>query len=453
MEGRVRALNSEPVRPGGRYVLYRADRNRRVRENHALAFAAAMANGLDRPLLVYESLPYSYPCACDRFHTFVLEGAPEMARRVRELGAGYVFDLRRTPADPGDGFAELAAEAAAVVLDDYPGPLEDPNLGLAAYAVDSSCIVPMSAIPDRQYAAYAIRPKIRTLLARHLRPVELPRLGREFRHPPEQFHTEVTEAAIPHLVASCLIDHTVRPVPPARGGAQAAEAALERFLETNLRRYARLRNDPVAHATSGLSPYLHFGQISSLEVALRARAYAERRKLIADDFLEQLIVRRELAFNFAWYAGRRDSLDELPEWARRTLAEHARDPRPVVYTMEEFAAARTADPLWNAAQKEMLLRGVIHPYCRMYWGKKIIEWSARPEDALMAATRIHDRFALDGADPNTAANILWCFGLHDRPWPARPIFGTVRTMTLGGMERKVDVGAYIREIEDAWRSR
>jgi len=215
-----------------------------------------------------------------------------------------------------------------------------------------------------------------------------------------------------------------------------------------LRLYAGKKNEPSAHATSDLSPYLHFGYISSLEVALAVREHARRHKLIADEFLEELIVRRELSFNFARFADRVDSLDVLPDWARKTPPKHAKDRRHPVYTRAEFEQARTHDALWNATQKEMLARGKIHGYYRMYWGKKIIEWSATHADALATMIYIHDRYALDGRDPNTYANILWCFGLHDRPFTDRPIFGQVRYMTLAGMRRKTDVDAYIREIDN-----
>jgi deoxyribodipyrimidine photo-lyase len=167
----------------------------------------------------------------------------------------------------------------------------------------------------------------------------------------------------------------------------------------------------------------------------------------ASGFLEELIVRRELAFNHAWYADDPMSLDNLPDWARGTLDDHRKDKREYVYSIEEFEQARTHDELWNATQQEMLLRGKIHGYYRMYWGKKIIEWSRTPEDALATMIHIHDRWALDGRDPNTYTNILWCFGLHDRPWGERPVFGKIRFMSLGGMRRKTDVDAYINEIQ------
>jgi deoxyribodipyrimidine photo-lyase len=214
-----------------------------------------------------------------------------------------------------------------------------------------------------------------------------------------------------------------------------------------LRRYDRERNEPAAHATSELSPYLHFGNISALETALAVKAHAEEHKLMSEGFLEELIVRRELAFNFARHSPRVDTLEVLPEWVRETLRQHRQDKRSYVYTREQFEGASTHDPLWNATQKELLLRGKIHGYYRMYWGKKIIEYSPAHEEALDTMIYLHDRYALDGRDPNTYTNILWCFGLHDRPWFDRPVLGTIRYMSSEGIRRKTNAEAYLREIE------
>jgi deoxyribodipyrimidine photo-lyase len=271
---------------------------------------------------------------------------------------------------------------------------------------------------------------------------------RKFPQPAPAFHTEVDAAGIAKLVAACEIDHSVAAPAGLAGGRGQAKRRLANFLRHRLRRYARDKNQPAAHATSELSPYLHWGYISSLEVALAVRDYAAEHKLIADEFLEELIVRRELAFNFARHAAAPESLDELPEWARRTLDLHRQDRRDPRYTREQLESAATCDDLWNAAQTELLLRGRIHGYYRMYWGKKILQWSPSPEEALAAALYLNDRYAVDGQDPASIANILWCFGLHDRPWPERPIFGTVRSMSRAGMERKTDVAAYIREIKE-----
>ncbi|HEX6894367.1 MAG TPA: deoxyribodipyrimidine photo-lyase [Bryobacteraceae bacterium] len=453
---RVTLLNDRPIRPDAAYVLYWAQMNRRVESNHALQFAASLANERKLPLLYYEGLTCWYPHASDRLHTFVLEGVPETERRLRELGIGYVFHLRRRRSDPDDIVYRLAHQAASVVTDDYPGFIArwhnervPSKIAVAYFAVDSSCIVPMACFDKREYAAYTIRPKIKKLLPAHFQPVSPVRVRRKYEAPVPEFHTPVTDSGIADLVRQCEINHSVGPSPEFRGGAAEARKRLTRFLRAKMSRYATERNDPTAESTSGLSAYLHFGQISSLQVGLMAQAYAAKHKLMAGEFLEELIVRRELAYNFARFTRNPESFDNLPDWARDTLAKHARDRRDPIYGPDEFEPARTHDPLWNAAQMELLLFGKIHGYYRMYWGKKILEWSESPQEALATMIYLNDRYALDGRDPNGYANILWCLGLHDRPWPERPIFGTVRYMSYEGMRRKTDVDAYIRRIEAA----
>lgn len=454
MNERVRVLNEAPVRAGADYVLYWAQMNRRIGGNHALARAAELANELDLPLLVYEGLTCTYPHANDRIHTFILEGVPDSAAAARALGAGYCFYLRRRRSDPNDILYRLAARAAAVITDDYPTFIAASHnarvpsrLDVRYEAVDSSCVVPMRKFEKREYAAYTIRPKITRLLPAYLQPVPEVKLRRRWTlDAGREFHTEAETSAIPALVASCEIDHTVPPSLTWRGGARQAQRHLHHFLTQNLRRYDETRNEPSAHSTSNLSPYLHFGHISGLQTALAARDYALDNGLTADAFLEELIVRRELAFNYACWVEKPDSLSNLPEWARATLRKHSADPREPRYNREVLTHARTHDPLWNATQKEMLLRGKIHGYYRMYWGKKIIEWSPTCQDALEFMVLMHDRYALDGRDPNTYTNILWCFGLHDRPWTERPIFGQIRWMSYDGMKRKTNIDAYLREI-------
>jgi len=444
MDERVRALNDRQVRAGGSYVLYWCRWNRRVESNHALLYAANVANRVNLPLVCFERLSCAYPTACDRFHTFVLEGVAEFEAGLRKLGVGYIFQLPRRKSRGDAAMREVVAGAAAIVTDDCLRAA--PAVDVQLLAVDASCIVPVSQIPERSYAAYAIRPRIHRMLPQYLRPVPKVELRcrstRDFGH----LHTRVTRNSVAELVASCEIDHSVPPSTMFRGGRKEAMRRLRRFLDDRLRRYAKEKNEPSAHATSDLSPYLHYGHISSLEVALAVREHAEKHKLIADEFLEELIVRRELAFNFRRYTENYDSLEALPEWARKSIAAHREDAR-AGYTRAQFEAAATHDDLWNAAQKELRLRGKIHGYYRMYWGKKIVEWAASASEALAIMLYLHDRYALDGDDPNTYANILWCLGLHDRPWPDRPVFGAIRSMVRSGMERKTDVGAYIREIE------
>ena len=440
------------MRREAKYVLYWSQMNRRVECNHALAHAVELANSLHLPVLFYEALGCTYKYANDRLHTFVLEAVPETQKRARAAGLGYVFHLRKRRGDANNMLYRLAADAAVLVTDDYPtfiAALHNSSvpakIGIPYFAVDSSCIVPMNLMEKREYAAYTIRPKIKKLLVRFLQRFEMPSVKIRWKlDVADGIHTEVDDVAA--LVAECEIDHSVKPSSVFRGGRKNAESALKHFVEHNLRRYAEGRNEPSKHVTSDMSPYLHFGQISSLEVAMAVKEYAEEHKLIADEYLEELIVRRELAYNFARFSGDPESFGNLPDWAQKTLEKHAGDKREPVYTREQFERAETHDALWNATQKEMLFRGKIHGYYRMYWGKKIIEWSATCQDALATMIYLHDRYALDGRDPATYTNILWCFGMHDRPWTERPVFGMIRWMSLDGMKRKTDVESYVREI-------
>ena len=450
---RITRLNTAPERPEREFVLYWAQMNRRVDSNHGLLYAVDLANRHNLPVLYYEGLTCTYEYSNDRLHTFILEGIPETARRLRKAGIGYAFYLRKTRADPNHALYDLAKRAAAVVTDDYPTFIArqhnshvPPKLDIAYYVVDSSCIVPAKMLDKREYAAYTIRPKIQKSLPRYLKPTDHLHVKRRFAIPPPAFHTEVDDNQIAQLVESCEIDHTVRPSTAFTGGRLQAEKLLSHFLEHNLSRYARHRNEPSEHATSDLSPYLHFGQISSLEIALAVKQYALGHKLIANEYLEELIVRRELAFNYTRFVDDPGRLENLPEWCQKTMAEHTRDKRDPSYTRQQLERAETYDELWNATQKELLLRGKIHGYYRMYWGKKIIEWTRHYQDAADIMIDFHGSYALDGRDPNTYTNVLWCFGLHDRPWTDRPIFGQLRYMSLDGMKRKTNTKAYIDEI-------
>lgn len=450
---RVRKLNQAPVQQGRKYVLYWAQMNRRVDANHGLLYAAEIANQHQVPVLFYEGLTCSYPLANDRLHSFVLEGVAETAKRLKKHRIGYCFYLRKKRTDANDVLYRLAKDAAAVVTDDYPTFIARthnarvPNkIDAAYYVVDSSCVVPMNCFEKREYAAYTMRPKLHRVLREYLRPADSLKVKRAHSDSHCEWHTDVNAANIPRLLADCEIDHSVHPSTSFEGGRVAAEKTLTRFLENSLRRYARGRNDPAQHATSEMSPYLHFGQISSLEIALAASEFSREHKLIASEYLEELIVRRELAFNFVRFVGDPGSLANLPEWARQTMQKHAKDKRDPVYSREQLEGADTYDELWNATQKELLIRGKIHGYYRMYWGKKIIEWSQSHQEAADTMIYLHDRYALDGRDPNTYTNVMWCFGLHDRPWAERPIFGQLRYMSLEGMKRKTDTAAYIKEI-------
>jgi deoxyribodipyrimidine photo-lyase len=458
MDDRVSKLNEAPERASAKYVLYWSQMNRRVRANHALEYAVQRANELRLPVLFYEGLTCTYPSANDRLHTFLLENVPDTEQRLKKRHIGYLFYLRRKRADANDLLYRVASHAALVVTDDYPvfiaaahNASVPAKIGVAYYAVDSSCVVPMSRHEKRNYGAYTIRPRIHKMLPGYLKPLVETEVLKPWKpHYLDanlaKFHTTVTHAKLRNLVASCDIDHSIPPSTTFHGGQHEAEKHLSEFLAHRLRRYAADRNEPSHHATSNMSPYLHFGMISALDLALQVKEHADRNHFMAAEYLEELIVRRELAFNFARFTANPDSLEVLPEWCRKTLREHTKDKRDTLFSASQLETAETYDPLWNATQKELLLRGKIHGYYRMYWGKKIIEWTRTPQQALAIMIGLHDRYALDGRDPNTYANILWCFGLHDRPWGTRPIFGAVRYMSFEGMKRKTDIDSYINEI-------
>jgi deoxyribodipyrimidine photo-lyase len=238
-------------------------------------------------------------------------------------------------------------------------------------------------------------------------------------------------------------DRSVRPVDSFRGGPGWANKCLDRFLEGTSRDYSELRNDPSIDMQSGLSPYIHFGQISPLYIALMA---ISRPTGGTDAFVEELYVRRELSFNFVQYCPNYDSFECLPSWAKETLSKHSSDRREHVYGMEELEHAETHDDYWNAAQRERVTMGKMHGYMRMYWGKKLLEWTQRPNEAFARILYLNNKYELDGRDPNSYAGVAWCFGKHDRPWTERPVFGTVRYMNDKGLERKFDMEGYIKRV-------
>jgi deoxyribodipyrimidine photo-lyase len=451
---RIRRLNDRPERHGAEFVLYWIQMYHRAEQNWALTAAIEAANRLGLPLVVYHGLGYTYPHANDRIHRFILEGVTELKERFARRGILYHFYLRRQTTDPNDLLYRLAQRAALVVTDDFPAffiPAQSMRvagrLDVATWAVDSNGIVPLAAILGEQYGAYTLRPKVRRLLAEHLRPVPEPSPKHDsLKLALDVPEFRITRATIEADIAGSDIDHAVRPSLVYQGGYREARKRLERFVAGPLHSYGTARNQPGGGTTSRLSPYLHFGQISVQEIALAARNATHTPQEHRDAFLEELIVRRELAFNFCRFNPQHRTLAALPAWAQTTLAAHADDPRPHIYSPEEFEAARTHDDLWNAIQAELLTTGLMFGYYRMYWGKKIMEWSPTAEAAQQIMISLHEKYALDGRNANTYSNILWCFGKHDRPWGERPVFGKVRYMSRAGMEAKTDVPGYLDRV-------
>jgi len=450
---RLRVWNDAPVRRGGEYVLYFCQASRRARDNAALAYALERANELGVPCVFYESIRPDYPFASARLHTFALECARDDAAECEARGIAHVFFLPRTAEEARGVLGKLAARAALVASDEHPGFLHPAQnaaaarrAGCAYVTVDDATGVPLALFPKLETAARTLRPKLLKVRDAWLLPlhdpeprVKPPRLDVPFER------IDLARADLAALVAGCQIDHQVPPVVETPGGSCEAARRLERFVRTRLSGYAGDRNDPGRDGTTELSAHLHWGTISARAVALAVREAAEDRGIAesGDALLEQLLVRRGLAFNYAARSPSPTRYDSLPAWARATLAAHARDPRPAVVSAENLEAARSPDDLWNAAQTELRARGVIQSYARMLWGKLVLGWTKTPEDAHALLVHLNDKYALDGRDPDGWANIGWCFGLHDRPWPERPIYGTVRTMTSRSARSKLDFEGYI----------
>jgi len=455
--------------------------SRRTSYNFGLQRAVDWAAHLRRPLVILEVLPLDYPWASDRLHAFLLQGMADVAIRLKDSPARY-YPFVETESGQGlDLITALAARACVVVTDRFPlrehearAVEAERRVPVLFEDVDSCGLLPLRAATKVFATAHSFRRFLQKALPEHLRQTphadplrkaELPALRslpREItrRWPPSTVRELGSSAA---LIAKLPIDHDVPPV-PISGGQKTAGQALRTFVKARLSRYEELRNEPERDATSGLSPYLHFGHISvhqalheiarhedwSVDAVARdatgKRAGWWGMSASAEAFLDQLVTWRELGFNFCSLRDDYDRFESLPPWARRTLSVHARDIRPRVYPKEQLEAGQTHDPLWNAAQMQLVREGRLHNYLRMLWGKKILEWSASPERAAEVMIELNDRYALDGRDPNSYSGIFWVLGRYDRPWgPERSVFGTIRYMSSENTARKVRVKNYIRE--------
>jgi deoxyribodipyrimidine photo-lyase len=447
---RIRRLDRK-TSSDGEYVLYWMQAAARADSNHALEYAVIRANELSRPLVAFFGLTGGFPGANARHYAFLLEGLRETERDLRKRGVRLV--VKRC--SPDEGVLELGRRASLVVVDD--GYLRIQRRWRRAAAsklvpplveVSTNVVVPVgTASPKEEYAAATFRPKIARHLGRFL--VPLRRVSLRKKSLGMAFES-VELGDVSGILDSLPVDRSVAPVAGFKGGAAEARARLREFIRKKLPGYAEDRNDPSRDALSDLSPYLHFGHISPLEIAFEVRKAGPYGQA---PFLEELIVRRELSMNFVHYNRRYDRFDGLPDWCRSTLLEHERDRREFVYSRAQFEASETHDPFWNAAQSEMAVTGKMHGYMRMYWGKKILEWSATPREAFRTALYLNDKYELDGRDPNGFTGVAWCFGKHDRPWGRRPIYGTVRSMSAGGLRRKFDIDAYVERIERLRKSR
>ena len=432
--------------PEGACVVYWMQRSQRALDNPALELAVRAANLLQKPCVVFFAPVPFYPHANLRHYRFLNQGIPAIARGLQKRGVGFV--LRSFPEHHLLKFCE-EVRPALVVGDE--NPLRETEqwrqtvtrrLRGPFWTVDADVIVPSKLLLKEQYGAYTARPVIRRLLPEFLKPVGNARAKVPWIAP----KTLKSIALDTDITAGWSLDRSVPPVRGLIGGTNEAVKHLRRFIQTGLKRYVDDRNKPELDATSHLSPYLHFGHIGPHTVAL-AIENSNAPRPAKDAFLEQLIVRRELAINFVRFNADYDNFESGANWAHRSLAAHAADPRKI-YSRRQLEDAQTHDPLWNAAQRQMVLNGFMHNYMRMYWAKKILEWSKTPAQAYETAVYLNDKFELDGRDPNGYAGISWALvGKHDRPWFERPIFGQVRYMSFNSTSKKFDSKRYIAQIE------
>jgi deoxyribodipyrimidine photo-lyase len=448
--GRTTDISNCPIDENGDCVIYWMQRSQRAQDNLALNFAAELANDMSKPLLVYFGMYDAYPMASVRAFRFMLEGLAETAQSLKSKGVGFV--LRREC--PPEGIITAASEfrACCVVVDqDYVRTGREwrrtaaRRLAVRLVQVDADTVVPVTVSGKEEWGAYTLRPKILRVLDKHLIavPDKLPR--RKWRGDTGA-GLDLLALDIPSLAAGLDVDQNVPPAPRFTGGCSEAQRRLSEFIEQYLPRYPSERNDIGVDVSSNLSPYLHFGQISPLRVALEVGSAAAPDDCV-HAFLEQLIVRRELAINFCIHNERYDTMGAASAWARESLDQHRSDPRDELYSLGELEAAQTHDDLWNAAQHELMKSGKIHPYMRMVWAKNILGWSESPEEALARTVFLNDKYALDGRDPNGYANIAWCIlGKHDRPFASRPVFGKIRYMTSEATKRKTNWRAYIERV-------
>ena len=445
-EERIKLLNNQEASAGD-YVLYWMQASQRTQLNHAMTYAMEMANGLDKPLLVYFGLTDSYPEASERHYRFMLEGLQEVQRELESQGIQFIL-LRTSPPEG----AELLSRNASLVVTDR-GYLRIQRawreellsrIRCPLVQVESDVMVPVDETSlKEEYSAATIRRKIERLLPRYSVPLEEVRV----RRPSLDLETGVTALSLKDLDG--LLDQLDirRDVPPVshlfKGGHEEATRRLTVFIHEKLPHYGEGRNDPASDFASNLSPYLHFGQISPLEIYLSLYDHQSESKRV---FLDELIIRRELAMNFTERNEDYDSYRSIASFARVTLEKHRDDERPYIYSFEELEEGRTHDIYWNAAQLEMVHTGKMQGYMRMYWGKKVLEWTSSPESAYETLVHLNDKYSLDGRDPNGYAGIAWCFGKHDRPWKERPVFGTVRYMNAKGLERKFKMKDYVEKV-------
>jgi deoxyribodipyrimidine photo-lyase len=449
--GRVKVINRRQFNTNSKYIIYWMSHSHRANFNHSLEFAIELSNQSGKPLLAYFPITDKYKHSNARYYKFMLDGILEAKKSVE--GRGIKFAIEKVN-DIKQRIIELSENAYALITDKaylkYYRKLNRyiaDRLDVPVYEIESDVCVPVEIASDKQESyAFTFRKKIYSLLDKYI--IELKQRESKIKSVSFDFGIEeITFNNSLEILNILNIDKSVS-LSPFVGGYSQARKYLEEFIEKKLYRYKEFRSHPELDYQSNLSPYLHFGQISPIEVVLEVLSKYGRHDENVDSFFNELIVWRELARNFCYYNPNYNQYEGIPDWAKETLEEHKNDKREYVYTIEELENAKTHDEYWNSAQLELLKTGKMHNYMRMYWCKKLIEWTDDPKKAFDIACYLNDKYELDGRDPNGYAGISWCFGTHDRPWKERKIFGKIRYMSASGLEAKFDIKKYVEKVKN-----
>jgi deoxyribodipyrimidine photo-lyase len=448
-KGRVKALNDGKFNENGKFVIYWMSQTHRANFNHSLEFAIELSNAYRKPLLVYFPITDRYKYSNARYYKFMLDGILEAKKSIEERGIKFIIEKvddikHRVVEISRDAFALITDKAYLKFYRRLNQYVAD-KLDIPVYEVESDVCVPVEIASDRlEPYAFGFRKKIYSIMDAFI--VELKPREVKIKSVSLDFGIgELTPKDSLEILDILNIDKSVS-LSPFVGGYSQARKYLEEFIERKLHKYKDFRSHPELDYQSNLSPYLHFGQISPIEVVLEVLSKYGKDENV-DSFFNELIVWRELARNFCYYNPNYNHYEGIPDWAKETLEEHKKDRREYIYTLEELESAKTHDEYWNSAQLELLKTGKMHNYMRMYWCKKIIEWTDDPKQAFDIACYLNDKYELDGRDPNGYAGISWCFGTHDRPWKERKIFGKVRYMSASGLEAKFDIKKYVEKVK------
>ena len=435
---RIKILNEKNFQKN-KYIIYWMQQSQRTHFNHALEYAIENSNKFKKPLIVYFGLTNDFPDANIRHYTFMLQGLKEVKKSLESRGINFLLKQK----SPEKGAIDFSKDACMLVVDGgylkiqrYWRKEVSEKINCPLIQIESDVVVPIETASNKEeYAASTIRKKIKNKLNEFLKPVKQVRYKQDF------FEKNIDSINFNDISIKD-IDNSVKSVEDFIGGTSQAMKHLNIFLKEKIDKYSEKRNDPNLSFVSNMSPYLHFGQISPLKIALLV---LKNESPGNETYLEELIVRRELSMNYVYFNDNYYNFEGIPEWSKKSLKKHEKDKRKYTYSLEQLESAETHDPYWNAAQKEMIETGKMHGYMRMYWGKKIIEWTKKPKDAFHIAIYLNNKYELDGRDPNGFTGVAWCFGKHDRPWAEREIFGNIRYMNSNGLKRKFDIDNYAKK--------